>query len=70
MFESMYSTLSKVKKRQVKGNVVDDDVFKVGTKEWSKQKMLFDFFTRIHTLSSLLCLELCFDFLETFLISM
>jgi hypothetical protein len=47
MFEFMDSTLSKVKGHQVKGDVVDDDVFKVRTKEWSKQKMLLHFFTHI-----------------------
>jgi hypothetical protein len=47
MFEFLDSTLSKVKRRQVKGNVVDDDVLKAGIKEWSKQKMLLHFFTHI-----------------------
>jgi hypothetical protein len=47
MFEFLDSTLSKVKRRQVRGNVVDDDVLKARTKEWSKQKMLLHFFTRI-----------------------
>jgi len=33
MFEFLDSTLSKVKRHQVKENVVDDDVLKAGTKE-------------------------------------
>ncbi len=67
IFEFLDSTLSKVKRCQVRGNVVDDDVLKAGTKEWSKQKMLLHFFTRITYIAITTLLGAMFPFLKDIL---
>jgi len=48
MFEFLDSTLSKVRRRQARGNAANDDVLEAaGTGEWLKRKMLLRFLTRI-----------------------
>jgi hypothetical protein len=68
MFEFLDLTLSKVRRRQARGNAANDDVLKAaGTGEWLKRKMLLRFLTRITYIAITTLLGAMLPFLETFL---
>jgi hypothetical protein len=68
MFVFLDSTLSKVRRRQARGNAANDDVLEAaGTVEWSKRKMLLRFLTRITYISITTLLGAMLPFFGDFL---